>query len=1198
MTILDSLSLPLNQPSLIEASAGTGKTYTMANLYLRLILGIECEALTTAQILVVTFTKASTQELRDRIRQKLAETANWFQNPADEEAQNALKDDFMAQVYAKVKANLPQALLRLRVAEREMDLATIFTIDSFCQKMLFQYAFDSGVRFDLNLQTDESELLKTLSEEVWREQFYSADREKTQLVMQMLHSPSAVLAQVKPFLSEKLPPLSTEQQALLASDYNEKLQRYGKLLKDVKQYWNQYRAELIAPIREDLAQKSSSLNKTSYSETYLAKWLAILDAWANSENTHFPLEPFNRFSQSFLNSKTKKNCTPITSSHYAQIDIFIDSYSQFSDLQKQIKTQLVFRYFEALREKQEEYKAQHTEKNFTDMLTTFHHALHGEKGESLAHKIRQQFKFAMIDESQDTNLVQYEIFRKIFIPPQGEHGFILIGDPKQSIYKFRGADIFAYLSASKAVKQTYTLKKNWRSLPDIVQGVNHIFTFNNDTSPFIYPEIAFQAVEYNEKMQARLLKPEQAWTIYLEPNGYKRERFAEQCAEQISLQLQLAERGEHFLEEEREIETENGLQKQCVSRPLVAQDIAILVRTDTEAEAMKSALAKRQIQSVYLSEKGSVYSTQEARDLACVLQACLHPSQAEAILTALSCSLWGLDSAEIYRLKNNENEWEEYVDSFMRYQQIWQHQGILPMLQRLWLEQDILSRLPAENAERRLTNLCHLSELLQAEMEQCENEFALLRRFKQQIENPDGSEEQLLRLESEAKLIKIVTIHKSKGLEYPVVWLPFIAGDRYRGIGHPLLSLYHDEQHELKWDLSQGADQNAIQQKTEAENAEELRLLYVALTRAKYQLNLILPSQFESKWSAIAYLLNNGTIDNPPATAQLISEKGLKANICQLAENIECTPLFSESSGSAQLQAREFTGQIRTTGQITSFSALQAQHQRQFGDELQEDFRQHSGRDDDRQILLPQSFENDEQLHAYSPVFFPRSSKVGTLLHTVFEQWEFNQPLSQEAVIEVCNQLELGEEWHQPLAQWLECIIDTPFTPDQLRLKEIEPNLCLKEWQFYLRLSNEKALPQLNSLLKQAGRWGASLPDLQLNQLAGFVRGFVDLILKFNGKFYIIDYKSNFLGYMPQDYSPDNLMKAMGQQRYDLQYLLYTLALHRYLSSRMGKAYDYERDFGGIAYLFLRGMDGTLDSGVFFDKPSRSLIEEMDRLFA
>ncbi len=1194
MKTLDPLSLPLDRSVLIEASAGTGKTYTMVNLYLRLLLGVGCHPLMVEQILVVTFTKAATQELRDRIREKVAQVATLFQQYHLGESQALADDPFLLALYQRVKPHLSEALLRLRIAEKEMDLAAIFTIDSFCQKMLFQFAFDSGVRFDLDLQTDERELLVRLSEETWRELFYPMNLAQSQAVAEQLKNPYSALGAVEDYLYGPQPALSADQQWLNA-DIDAYFTRFTQFLHDAKAHWATYGAEMVAIISAELGKTyksgvKKSLNRKAYQLRWLDSWVKELNHWAESEQPDFPTNSWSRFSQGYLTEKAEEGAEPLVHATFAKTDAYLTAYRQ--QFEGKRKPMLQFRFFTRLREKLVQHKQTHKEKSFGDMLSFLHQALHGERGRALAEQIRALFPFAMIDEFQDTNQEQYDIFSRIFMPEnRGNQGFIMIGDPKQSIYKFRGADIFTYLAAAEQTSEKATLSRNWRSLPNVVESTNRLFGFppNSSASPFLYRGIQFHPVSStasDERLQGAANTH-----YYLQPEFDERQAAAH-CAYYIQQQLKQAEQGTLYL------------QKNGQNRPLAAKDITVLVRSHTQAGLMRRALAACHIQSVFFSERNSVYDTQEARDLQFLLRACLNPYHQRTLLSALGTPLWGLTAAELFQLKHDETEWDNRVNAFVHYHQVWQQQGVLPMLHQIFMQQGVIQRINAgENAERRITDLLHLAELLQNAMPNLENESALLRWFERQCANPNGqSDEQKQRLESEESLVKIVTIHGSKGLEYPIVWLPF-AGKASQGAKSQSMVIYHDEQRVARWDF--GSQSEAVKTAiNQAEFAEDLRLLYVAVTRAKYQLNMILPMRFEKGWSAFHYLLSNGEIGLGSAnggeeTAFLLKQKGIACSVTSLLQEPPTDDWQPTVYCETAVNAATFNGSIRNKGLITSFSAMQAENDYlqihrsiaplvAFSDDAQ---------DNDRSLLPVDITESDDAAFPYTPYRFPHSAKVGNVLHTLFEQWDFCQPLTTEAVRHVCEQLSLGEEWIVPLQDWLERVVSTSFGDQQISLKALDSRQRLNEWQFYLRLANAEALGQLNALLKKHSSLARHLPDLQLNQVEGFVRGFVDCIAKADGKFYLLDYKSNFLGYLPQDYQLENLRKTMGQYRYDLQYLLYTLALHRYLRSRLGAHYDYERDFGGVAYLFLRGMDGTANRGVFFEKPSRQFIEEMDVLF-
>ncbi|MDG6341643.1 exodeoxyribonuclease V subunit beta [Glaesserella parasuis] len=1194
MNPLNSLQLALNQSSLIEASAGTGKTYTMANLYLRLILGVRCPSpLTVEQILVVTFTKAATQELRDRIREKLVNVGKWFRDPSSKEAQDALREPFLAALYQEVQPRLNECLLRLSIAEREIDLASIFTIDSFCQKMLFQFAFSSGIRFDIDLLSNEDELLTRLSEETWRELFYPMGLAETVAVAEELKTPSDALTAVKGYLYGDFPDLAAENQ-WLTQGISSYLADYQALLQEAKQHWLAVGAEaeslIVTEINKSYKKgEKKSLSRRAYQMRWIENWLKELNEWATSGSHYFPTNSLSRFCQDFINEKAEEGAEPLTHTIFAKNQDYLTAYqTQFEGKSKAI---FLYQFFSHLRQKLADYKQTHKEKSFGDMLSFLLSALQSERGDTLAQQIRALYPFAMIDEFQDTNQQQYEVFHRIFMDQNtSEQGFIMIGDPKQSIYKFRGADIFTYLKAKNEVQEQATLDRNWRSVPEVVESCNRLFQFpEGDNPPFLYHGIPFQPVKAKEASDT--LVGEQATRCLLISTEFDEQLAATHCAYQIQQQLKKSEQGLLFV------------QKEEGNRPLEAKDITILVRSHKQASLIRAELLKRHIPSVFFSERNSVYETQEAQDLRIILSACLNPYRQSSLLSAIGTSLWGLTSTDIFNIKQDEKAWDNVVESFVGYQQVWLHQGILPMLHQIFVKENIIQRINAlPNAERRITDLLHLAELLQGAMPNLENEFALLRWYEQQLDNPDGyADEQKQRLESEESLVKVVTIHGSKGLEYPVVWLPFVA-KASQPAKSKSMAIYQNDEGKAYWSF--GSQSDEIKKYIDkAEFAEDLRLLYVAVTRAKYQLNLILPSQFDDKWNSLSYLLSSGEIGTGGVTPSqntqyYLAQKGIKAELITVNNDVpedNWQPILVQP---IDIEAKSFTGKIRTVGQITSFTALQAQNERlqhkeqniplaTFGDEAQ---------DYDRTEFIASDFLEDNA-QPYSRYQFPHSTKVGNLLHKFFEHWDFQQAVDQTQLQALCEQLNLDEAWLEPLTTWFEQVIQTPFGEQAVSLTQIFTHKRLNEWQFYLRLSNKEALYRLNQLLKKHSPLAKQLPDLTLYNLEGFVRGFVDCIAQIDGKFYVIDYKSNFLGYLPQDYQAEKLAKTMGQFRYDLQYLLYTLAVHRYLSARLGENYNYEQHFGGVAYLFLRGMNGEPNSGVYFDKPSQELIEEMDRLF-
>ncbi|MFC2333084.1 MAG: exodeoxyribonuclease V subunit beta, partial [Haemophilus seminalis] len=852
---------------------------------------------------------------------------------------------------------------------------------------------------------------------------------------------------------------------------------------------------------------------------------------------------------------------------------------------------ILYHYRQALQQKLLDYKLNHQEKSFDDLLRLLCEALQGAQGDELAEMIRFQYPFAMIDEFQDTDSQQYAIFSKIYRDnPEKNTGFIMIGDPKQAIYRFRGADIFTYLKASDEAQSRFELTKNYRSEKNLVDGVNALFDFPQ--SPFIYQNINFTAVDSRDDHLRFYLngKAEPAYRFYLtESDKVNKTEMAKICA--ISIQ--------HWLKSAAE--NQAVFQNEDTCKTLQAANIAVLVKNRYEAEDVIQELQKLGIASVYLSDQSSVFDSHVAVELLRILKACLNVAE-RPILNAIATALFGLNAADIHQIQQNEADWQRWADSFAQYQQTWQRQGILAMLHQILLEQGISERLLSQaTGERDLTDFLHLAEILQQAATLHETEAALLSWFEKQIQG-EGRQEAQIRLESERQLVKIVSIHKSKGLEYDLVWLPFLAVPSKIPTAGDMNVYYSKERDETLWDM-ENRNLNALYEET---FAEELRLLYVALTRAKYQMAFALPTQFDKKWNALHYVLSQGEIGKeialsaPKDTETLLQtfKEKMQDNveICT-RPNLEAFPALSINTKNDELKAAEFTGNIEQDWRITSFTSIEQAHRRQhyFTESAG---KKHTVFDDAKDYDSQNAIEISTALlneNESSILDLPRGKQVGTALHRHFENCYFSDLANTEEIDKLRQSLQLDETFTEPLQNWLQQISHTPLSNEiGIALADLANKDCIKEMPFYLAIREHFDVEAFNHALK-AHHHLPSEP-LQFEQIQGIVRGSIDLVFRHNGKYYLVDYKSNFLGSTLADYNQEALKKEMLHSHYDWQYLIYTLALHRYLQSVVPH-YDYARDFGGVFYLFLRGMNGEPQSGVFYDRPSVELITELDGVF-
>lgn len=1186
-TPLEPMTFPLHGARLIEASAGTGKTFTIAGLYLRLLLGHGSAEtrhrvpLTVDQILVVTFTEAATAELRDRIRARIHDARIAF-------ARGQSSDPVIQPLLNEFDDHKQAAEILLQ-AERQMDEAAVYTIHGFCQRMLTQNAFESGSRFNNEFVTDESHLKAQVVADYWRRNFYPLPFTLAGEIRQLWSSPSALLSDISNYLTGA--PLSLSVPAMkgsLADLHTENLKKIDEL----KAQWRESQDDFFTLISD------SDINKRSYTKKSLPTWLEAVNAWAATETTGYDYpDKLEKFAQNVLLEKTPKGSAP-------QHAVF-EAIETFLANPISLKAPLLAHAIEHCRTMLANAKNQKQWLSFDDLLTQLSASIDTDESELLAARIRTLYPVAMIDEFQDTDPLQYSIFSRIYLN-NPECGLFMIGDPKQAIYGFRGADIFTYIKARNQVSAHYTLGTNWRSSADMVQAVNQVFALPD--SPFIYDsDIPFLPVKYSPNAEKRIWtmggQKQPALTYWLQeaddkplPKGEYLTRMAEATASQIQTILTQAQQGQACLV--------NGEKQKAVQ----AGDIAVLVRTGSEGRMIKQALADKGIASVYLSNRDSVFTSSVAQDLQRLLQAVLTPENDRALRASLASELFALDAASLDALNNDEVVWENAVNEFKEYRKLWVQRGVLPMLRAVISKRHIAERLleegassQGENGERVLTDLMHIGELLQQASNELDSDHGLLRWLAQSISDAEnglgGSDDQIQRLESERNLVQIVTIHKSKGLEYDLVFLSFVFS--YREASE---AKYYDAAND-RTVLDITGNDASMKQADKERLAEDLRLIYVALTRAVYACFIgasPLRNGRSTKEptgvhrSAIGYLIQNGQEGGINDLYQSLKKQQDELDCVVVAD----PPQQLEDKYVApqeeiyDLSAKELQNPIDRNWRITSYSGLVKQGSHHV---------EHDATIEITGFDIDSSEEQDEAdlVEPERSIFtFPRGARPGTFLHSLFEEIEFTQPATTEEntqiILGLMESEQLDEEWLPILQQLIDTVLATPLDGKSLLLNQKAPSQRLVEMEFLLPIEVLSA-PALNRVIQRHDPLSAKAGDLGFQTVQGMLKGFIDLVFEHQGKYYVLDWKSNHLGDDVTSYHGEALKSAMADHRYDLQYQIYALALHRFLRSRLAN-YQYEQHFGGVYYLFLRGMDGQSDHGIFAAKPTLDFLQEMDRL--
>ncbi|WP_163574077.1 exodeoxyribonuclease V subunit beta [Halomonas faecis] len=998
---LDPLHFPLHGSRLIEASAGTGKTFTIALLYVRLALGARStedetafsRPLTPPEILVVTFTNAATQELRERIRARLVEAANVFlegrgpdlslaeasgaghsgghsagmpnaapregftappRRPADEAASEtgqgapetgrsegldplllALRDQYDP-------ASWPACARRLQLAAEWMDEAAVSTIHSWCYRMLREHAFDSGSLFSLELETDQSELEQEVVRDYWRSFYYPLDAEALAEIAQYWDAPTEgrcpLYAAVRPLLphSEALhshrddaldhdapPPAETLAAARAERDAR---------LTELKAPWAAWLDEL-EPALEDAAQRKAFKGQ-SFNAKSRANWLGALREWAEGEAIRPALTPaaWKRLTPEGMAEIWKEGTPPLPEAWQA-LAALPEALASLPEPRADLLIHAV-QWCRARLEREQERRA---EMGPNDLLIhldrALDRALNGPSAEALAQRIRQQFPVALVDEFQDTDPVQYRIFDRVYRLAENspETGVFLIGDPKQAIYAFRGADIHTYLQARRDTAGRHvTLGTNYRSSAAMVAAVNRCFAFAeaHPTGAFLFKEsdgsnpVPFTAVKAKGRQDALTVdgQPQPAMTLWqldaddsLGKGAYMGE-MAERCASRM---VALLESGRHGTA---------GFDDGETFQALAPSDMAVLVNGINEAREIRRALARRGVKSVYLSDKDKVFASPMAGELEAWLRACADPEDDRLLRAALATPSLGLDLADLDRLQQDELAWEARVLQFRDYHRLWQRQGVLPLVRRLMSDFEVPGRLlaveSAGDGERWLTDLLHLGELLQHASQELDGEHALIRFLAEAIADPDDQgEAHKLRLESDADLVQVITIHKSKGLEYPLVFLPFIGNHRpTKPDDSPLR--WHDAEGRLR--LSLTADETTLAIAERERLGEDLRKLYVALTRARHATWLGIAPLKGLEASALGQLLSNGESLTPENLGdKLAALKGNEPAIAIQPAPPATAERFTPAQGDGELgEARLPKRPAREQWWIASYSAL------------------------------------------------------------------------------------------------------------------------------------------------------------------------------------------------------------------------------------------------------------------------------------
>ncbi len=1197
----DTLGCPLAGINLIEASAGTGKTFNVCALYLRLLLERELDV---TDILVVTFTKAATAELRERIRSRIAD-ALLLLGDGTGAATPADGDPFVVELLAESeRRGLARDAMRKRLesALQNFDQAAIFTIHSFCQRALADTPLASGVPFDYELVTDDSDLAEEVANDFWR-RHVAGEELAPALAGYLLANKDSPGRWSKLLARQLAKPLARtvwpEEPLPAALD----AQATARAWQVARSAWHAGAADVVA-----LLKAATALNKGSYKPHLIDRTAGDWERFFAIGDPLAPIDPdweLDRFRRSILEDRTNKKQTPPLHPFFDAAEDYLEARAELDGALSRARRGLLRRLCAEGATDIRQRKRERRIAGYNDLLWNLHAALTGDDGPRLAAALRRRYQAALIDEFQDTDPLQFGIFDAIY--GDGAQPVFLVGDPKQAIYSFRHADVHAYLRARAKAGARYTLTRNQRATPELIKALNAVFGAN--ARAFVLADLDYLPAQPGIRPREVLLDSTaphadfQLWHLP-RPQGTPLARTPALEAAGAATAAEIA----------RLLTASDGGSLTLDGNRLRAEHIAVLVRSHREGRRVRESLAALGVGSIELAQV-SVFETPDAEDFQRVLTAILEPAHGGLLRAALATEVLGRDALAIEAMSADERGLAQFATRFAGYRDEWIDRGFGAMFRHFLAEERVAARLLARaDGERRLTNLLHLGELAQAAAAEHASPDALLRWLEARCRDKSQDDNLLLRLESDRNLVRIVTIHKAKGLEFEFVFCPFLwDGHVRRSRDQAEAREYHDSDGAAIIDFradgeieeyAGSAARLDIDRRIRLEAAaESLRLIYVALTRARQRCYLVAGCYVMTgkpgavgqsvrgllNWLAAGagvapedwlHKSNKRTCDDTDAAWARVVAAADGAIRAEPLPATRGTPLALEAGLNDALFAAAPPPRIVETWRIGSFSSL-----------VLGAANEASASDHDARLAAPPSGVGPPPAEVAPDdiLRFPRGRSAGDCLHAVFEQIDFTDASTFDPAIAAAlrkhpQPFAAASAPRAPgmIAQLLRDVLATPL-PGGFKLESVARANRLTELEFHVPAPHLDAV-RLDAALATLGY---AAPRLNPRPLDGYLKGFVDLVFEHAGRYYVLDWKSNHLGYTREDYGPAAVARAMAQHGYHLQYLLYSIALQRFLRHRLPD-FDPERHVGGVLYLFLRGVrpgwrnpDGT-PSGVYF----------------
>jgi exodeoxyribonuclease V beta subunit len=1173
--------MPLERMQLIEASAGTGKTWSLVVLYARFVLE---RGLPVSEVLATTFTRAATAELRARVRSVFAALSAQLSGSTPLEELDTAAQAVLA---ACERSGVTPGVLRHRalLAQTSLDEAPILTMHGFYQRTLAEQALASGDLLEAELTQDTHAELLLMAQDFWREHIAGLGQHNSARGTDALSraektfaTPHKLARWTSRVLAQGEPRLRVAAHVRDAELVSSRWHQCVDLAEQAAQSCRQALAlGTVEAVLQDAIERGT-LKRDTYKANVVPARFRLLDSWLQGD----PLKPDGWLKLVELLgasgiAQQRQDDRPITHPLFECVDTAYAAQQALDDATADMVISLKLQWLIQVREQLPKRLAAQGLRATDQLAPQLCRLLESERGSALRRALRHRYRAVLVDEFQDTDAAQWQVIHQLFAGT--EVAVVLVGDPKQAIYRFRGADLDAYLQARASVHETHCLVENYRGTPALVDAQNAIFEVELQSAETTglfgdagigYPHVVSAGVPAPLIGMRTTAGIE---VLLLDQSSAKRQ------ADLIDTAATAAAAWIASL-------LNHG--PKLGGRALLAEDIAVLVRTNEQGLLMRRALMRAGVNAA-MRPRLSVYASFEAQQLLWLLDALSDPSDRAAVRRAYACALLGRTTSDLLHMAESVDAWADAVVQLRRWQQLAQQRGVMACLMQVMVDAEVAQRwaqLP--DGERRLVNLRHLIELL-ADAKLPAHDLAALRNYLSQSmgtwEQPDST---LLRLESEDRAVKVMTIHGSKGLQFPVVVLPFQWLSKTKGSDTIRLTV---EGNHRVLDLGPSAMSDSA-----AGEGEDARLNYVALTRAQnlcVVLDVMPDTSATANDTAAASVL--GQLRSGRTWQQIAAQLQGQIEVSAVDAGQHSLELRPAQLSVPQIDVARIQRNIDAPWQLSSYSALM--------------------RASDRDSMLDQhasaatmAVDRDRSIAAEDPTpgnleeggirwRFPAGPVAGECLHAILERLDFSLDANarRQAVRSQLMRFGFAASLCDEVDDWLQQIAAVSLTQQGATLAQVfASGGCAREWGFDIRQSQLRA-DVLSQRLAQVGAGSVQESPLKASLAQGFLTGFVDLVFEWQGRYWVLDYKSNRLGPEASHYQAAELHAAIREHRYDVQAVVYLCALHLHLSRTLA-AYDPAHHLGGAVFAFLRGMYPQADAGVWRYEPTAAQLGVLTHL--